>query len=428
MPPENGLAISPAFRALRSHDVHQGLRKVNRHVGLVATELHTTQLVGMAAALGTTVKGQEVVKDAKALKQYAAEQLDITPWAFDGVVNLLDELGFVRRVQRDGAGEITDFFETVPAEFDTLYGNLGEVWAIRTHTEIETSLLEVVNDLSYGPRPVSQLQIDAGVVDRVVSIGRAAMAIETVDLPDGAIAYSPYFAYERPAEVGELLGMLDIDEIRASVEEVRRYQGLPISIGPHSRTLTDLVAGGLIAGPAVELPDGRTESFAVAPYGVAPQLLTVGKALLDKALALIAAVRAGEHFGGATNLRDPVRLLQVLADPTYTIRPHSSARRQYAVLAQRGIVQFHKSGSWYGVQLIDSADNIAAVQLAIELASQGEAIGSKELPYGGGQVLLTEGKYLSPIQAIPAVREGSPLAGRMVERLLRVAMGYEPID
>lgn len=53
--------------ALRAHDVHQGLHDVDRNVGLVGSELETTQLVGMAAALATTVKpgsGRDVVRSA----------------------------------------------------------------------------------------------------------------------------------------------------------------------------------------------------------------------------------------------------------------------------------------------------------------------------------------------------------------------------
>jgi hypothetical protein len=381
----------------------------------------------MAAALATTVKGRDVVKDAQSLRTYASEQLDITPWAFDGVVELLDDVGFVRRIERDAANEISTFFETVPADFDGLYDRLGEVWQNRKHTEIEAGLLGVVDDLSHGPRPVEELPLERDAVTAVLSIGGQAAAIQTVSLATGTVAYSPFFAYERPDDLGELLGRLAISEVRASFEAVRKYQGLPISLGPTKNTLTELVAGGLIAGPGVELPDGRVESFATAPYGLPPQLLTIGKPLLDKAMAILAAVRCGQHFGGATSLRDPVRLLEVLADPTYMLRPHSSHRRQYAILGQRGIVRFEKAGSWYGVQLIDTPDNIAAVQIAIELARHGEAAQSKELHYDG-QALMTEGSYLAPIQAVGPVRAGSPLAGRMVERLLSLAMGYEPIE
>ncbi len=99
---------------LRTHDVHQGLVEspADRATGVLATELDTTQLVGMAAALATWLKGQNVVADAQKLRYVADQQLGISPFVFDAVVGLLEELGFVWQVERPG-GRIRSFNESV---------------------------------------------------------------------------------------------------------------------------------------------------------------------------------------------------------------------------------------------------------------------------------------------------------------------------
>jgi hypothetical protein len=112
-------------------------------VGIVGSELETTQLVGMAAALATAVKGREVVDDAVALKTVAAEQLDIDRFAFNSIVGILEEVDFVRNVRRTG-GSITSFYESVPETFERLYATLGEVWAERAPGELERTLLGTV--------------------------------------------------------------------------------------------------------------------------------------------------------------------------------------------------------------------------------------------------------------------------------------------
>jgi hypothetical protein len=78
----------PDFKAgLRCGDVHAGLRNVDPN-SPGSIPLADTRVIGMAANLASLVRGQDVIEDAEALKTIAAEQLDISPYAFREVVAL----------------------------------------------------------------------------------------------------------------------------------------------------------------------------------------------------------------------------------------------------------------------------------------------------------------------------------------------------
>jgi hypothetical protein len=418
----------PAVYGLRTHDVHQGLHEVDRNTGLVGRELDATQLVGMAAAVATSIKGQDVVANAQDFKTIAAEQLDIDRWAFEPVIDLLAEVDFIRNVQRSKSG--TDsFYESVPEDFERLYATLGDAWEVRRPGELEKALVETVETLSHGPRIVADLDVDRDALEPLLELGRSAEAIRTVKVREEEVVYSPFFAYERPEAIGATLEELDVAEVRDAFGSIRGYQGAPLSTSPTKDVLTGLVSAGLMAGPALEAPDGRIETFAVAPYGLPPSLRTIRRPVLDKALAIVAAIRMGEHFGGVTSLYAPIALLRRLQDPWYTTKRHSSTKRQYAVLHRLGIVRFAGSGDRYGIQLIDNPDNQEAVELAINLLAHGEATTAKEPTIKVQEVLLQGGSYRYPIQSTARARKsGRGLPPSLVERIFESAMGRQPIE
>lgn len=414
---------------LRAHDVHTGIdsAQVDRTSGLIARDLHVTQQVGMAGALATAVKGLEIVSDVPALRTIAGEQIDIPPLVFDSVVETLAEIDFVRNVRR-AHGAVVSFYENIPEDFDRLYERLGEVWEQREPGEIESALLYTVDDLSMGPRSVAELDVDPSALESVLALGEAAEAIRVAPVGGRNVAYSPFFAYENPEAVEVALSTADIDAVRGSVEAVRRYQGLPVSTSTDVETLTGLVGAGLVAGPSVLRPDGTTEAFAVAPYGVGRELLTTRKPVLDKALAILAAVRMGEHFGGVTSLFAPIALLRALREGR-VVGPHSSSRRQYAVLHRLSIVRFIGSPNGRtSIQLVDTADNREAVDLAVELMSHGEAMESRESRVTPSQLLLPRGRYVPPVRAIRPARRRYVFPDIVLEELQESLLRARPAD
>jgi hypothetical protein len=414
--------LDPADSALRAHDVHVGLHDVDRNSGLLATELEATQVIGMAAAVAAWIKGHDVIADAQALKVVAADQLDVNSFAFDRVIDLLAELDFVRNVQKSGH-RITSFFESVPEDYKRMYGDLGAAWSDQDPTETETSVLAVVDELSDGPKPVDELDVDPTVRSDVMAIGEQAEAIQIVRVNDRAIAYSPFFSYEQPEAIGKVLETVDVERVAAAFAAVKGFQGTPVSLSANGQVINGLVAAGLMAGPSLERPDKSTELFAVAPYGLGPDLRSYQRPILENALAVLAAVRLGQHFGGMTNLRSPAALLHALLQPERVVAWHSSTSRQYGALHSLGIVRFVSQPRMSGIQLIDTKDNVAAVRLAIDLLGVGEAADTKGTAALVEQTLITPGHYRPQIQGIRPAKRRVGIAPDELAAIVDAAMG-----
>jgi hypothetical protein len=124
------MKVQPGFKSLRAHDVHQGLQaaQIDRSSGLVGEELEATQLVGMAAALATGIKGIDFIADAVELKKIASQQYDIPTLEFPRVVELLEEADMVRRVERGTGKQIKSFYENVHEDFDRVYDSRDEIY------------------------------------------------------------------------------------------------------------------------------------------------------------------------------------------------------------------------------------------------------------------------------------------------------------
>jgi hypothetical protein len=416
------MTLNRAAAALRTHDIHQGLHEVDRNSALIATELEATQLVGMSAAVAAWVKGHDVIDDAQALRVVAADQLDVDAFAFDSVIQLLEELDFVRNVQRSGR-RITSFYETVPEDYSRMYGQLGEAWEMQGPTEVEKGLVTLVDKLSSGPCPIDDVDLDPTARESVMTIGQEAEAIQTVAVGRRTILYSPFFAYEKPEAIGDVLAALDVERVSAAFGGVKGFQGTPISISPVGEVLNGLVAGGLMAGPSLERPDGSRELFAVAPYGLGPDVLTFKRPILEKALAILAAVRMGQHFGGMTNLHSPAALLHALLQPDRVVAWHSSTTRQYAVLQRLGVVRFVTAGGRSGIQLVDTDDNVAAMKVAIDLLGAGEATATRGTTSLIERALITPGHYRPQIQGIRPAKRRVRIAAEDLAAIVDAAMG-----
>jgi hypothetical protein len=398
--------------------------EIDRTSGVVAEELEITQLVGMAAALATGIKGIDYVADAGELKRVASQQYDIPPLAFERVLKVLEELDFVRRVERDGS-RIQTFYETVPEDFDRLYDRLDDVYRDQRPTELDDSLLATVESLSMGPLPLEKIDVDPGLRPRLLIVGDAAEAVKVVTVEDTEVAYSPYFAYENPEEMGSLLARIDVERVRQSFETVRRHQGKPVLDDPGGDVLRGLIGAGLMAGPHVRDPNGEIRMFAMAPYGLPRNLLTVEKSLLDKAMAILAALRMGQTWGGATPILFPAAILRALLGGGWIAR-HSSTERQYSVLNQLGIVQFDDDTSRKSMRLIDTADNRRAVNVALDLLRHGEAMAVKETNITNFMLPDPAGNYRSPIQTIKPARRRTPAAPKVIADLIALAGGWKP--
>lgn len=416
----------PDFKAgLRCHDVHAGLRNVDPNSATLAP-LSDTRMVGMAASLASLVRGQDVVSDAEALKTIVAEQLDINPYAFGPVVETLERAGMVDDVKRRGQ-KILSFTESVPFH-QSLYDRLGESWRDDEPSQLEQEMLAVVDRLATSPVPAEELEhdlgLDRGDVPRLLEVGKASELIKGVTLIDGEVLYSPFFGFENPELLASLLETHGSGRVAEDLAAVRSHQGLPLDDSAHP-ALADAISRGLVLAPSVTTPTGREQPFAALPYLPDRSLLTVRKAVLEKALAVLACVRCGEHFGGATKTLYPARVLTALLDPNrnHQLSPHSSHKRQYQMLYRMQIVDFVPSGNWVSPKLIVTEDNLEAVRLARDLLTYGEPLEDRAGDDQARGLLSLKSPYQTPLQTVSRRRDQKTISDKEYRTLMDAAMG-----
>ncbi|WP_199179524.1 hypothetical protein [Mycolicibacterium goodii] len=416
----------PDFKAgLRCGDVHAGLRNVDPN-SPGSIPLADTRVIGMAANLASLVRGQDIITDAEALKTIAAEQLDISPYAFRDVVDTLERAGLVDDVQRSGS-KVVSFTETVPF-YEDLYDRLGGTWRSGTPSQFEQEMIAVVERLATSPVPAEELEdelgLDRGDIPRLLDIGYASELVKRIDIIDGPVLYSPFYGFENPELLASLLQDHGSGRFAEDLEAVRAHQGLPLDEQQYP-ALADAIARGFIIAPSVRTPDGRDQPFAAVPYLPDTSLFTVRKPVLDKALAVLACVRCGQHFGGATSTRSPAAVLTALLDPNrgHRLRPHGSHQRQYQLLFRMQIVDFVPSGNWVRPQLITTEDNLAAVQLALDLLTFGEPLHGRVGDDEARGLLSSTSTYDAPVQTVARRRNQKTLSDAEYRSILDAAMG-----
>jgi hypothetical protein len=421
-------------QGLRCQDVHSGLRNVDPNSASL-TPLADTRIIGMAATVAGLVRGRDVVQDAQALRMVAAEQLDVDPLAFNEVVKVLEAVDFVQGVKEQG-GKISSFTETVPY-YDDLYASLGRSWSDRQPTELEQQMLTLVDRLAIAPVPFEDLEsamdLDHGDMPHLLDVGKQAGLVHSIRTVDGDLAYSPFFGFEQPALLADLVTEHGTDRLAQEFEAVRASQGLPVTMSAFP-LLTDAVARGLVMAPSVRLPNGTDQPFAALPYLADRKLLTARKPVLDKALAVLACLRCAEQYGGYNNL-SPAGLVAVigkLLDPNRGwLNPHGSHERQYQLMHRAGLIVFgpdtRPGGNWKVPRFVDTVDNREALALARDLITHGEPLANRVDDAAARQALQAGTGYLAPLQTMARSRDKIVPSPKHWAKVFEAAMGTAPL-
>lgn len=400
--------LAKADIGLRCHDVHHGLTNVDPRSAHVA-KLKTTRVVGMAANLAVNLRGMDVIESGEALEQIAAEELGVESLVFSDVVELLEEADMVA-VRRPGRSGFK-IEEKIPYHQD-LYEVLGQIWENKRPLDIEHETIALTNALALAPRELDRVQAEIPKQDlkTILAVGEATQLMKELRLSDGTtLLYSPFFVFENPDVLKEIFEGHAVADVRQIVAAIRGEQGMLVDFG--NPVLQDMVARGLLMAPTIHGAGGNA-SFAFLPYAVEPEYRGVKKAVLDKAIQILACVRYGEHRGVKTKINNPAAVLTALSNPArnFTIEAHSEHKRQYQTLYRLQIVDFVPSGNWVKVRLLDTEDNKKAVELALDLLRHGEQLSERGGLNDAAKRFLTAGdRYENPLKTIRDRKGGTHL-------------------
>ncbi|OWU66038.1 MAG: hypothetical protein CBB60_001605 [Armatimonadetes bacterium Cent15-Ar3] len=369
--------MTDSLLGLRAQDVESGLQALEQLPTFLSSEFKKSFLSGKAARLATHISGAEVFEadDIQRL-ELVAGTLGIDPLLLPQVLDVMEEMEFVS--VRSSGRVIKQVRETIP-QYGNLYAQVGAHLRSQEPGEVEMAAIATFASLVETPTfnsaglPMSALDAKYRVPVSEVADAAGLIRTSSVDL-DRQITFSPQYWDENVTKTAELLEVYGDGEFKEVYSKVRTYPGTPIlNLEPDERSLLEqLAAEGLFPSPDVKGLRG-THQFAFLPYNKFDEPAAIQSKLIEKVRALIACVRYGQYYGSASKILYPAAILRTLRDKK-SLSPHSDHYSQYRLLYDLGIVRVERVSSAsdrFIPTLIDTPDNIRALDVAISMISSG---------------------------------------------------------
>ncbi len=379
------MPVEKKIAASRLQEINEGLCGIGS--GIVETHFRKSKRFGAAARICSLIRGRNVIQDYNLLVS-AGGELGIFADLLEKALEELQDIGYV--TLHRGGGEIKKIEERIPL-LGSRFEALGEKWLHSRPSEYEKLNVEMLDDLLIAPIRERELvkKYNLATEDMAVikDVGESAAYLRTYKSPkDGStIVYSPLYSDENPEKMIDFFDKHKDSDVSKLFKSIRDYQGKPVD-QISELVLREAILSGCLPAPSVDSTGGKRH-FAFTPLpGVGP----LEKSLLEKARAIVACVRYGEHFAGITRIKYPLLILEKLRR-NKTIGPHSESFRQYALLVKLGVGRLaksvHYSGRWV-FHLIDTDENLRALDLAIQYLTVGEVTKSDAREQQARQLLL----------------------------------------
>lgn len=381
------MPLSRYSAGLRVLDIEHGLRAV-QPTGIIEAEFANTLLLGKAANLALHLRGLNVVP-YNGLR-YVAGEVGVRATELQTVLRELEEIGWVRLV---GTGSIIKRVEVLVPSLRAGFDTIGERWKQGGPSEIEQASVTILAETIARPIDFADLERTHGLsgdVSRVVlEVGETGTYLKQHRLDDGGrILYSPLYGDNNPEKAHALVKKYGDQLITQLVDKVDGTQGIPHKHLPEDPLLREAILAGLVLAPSV-----REERFLFTPQqGTAPEETVV----LDKARAILACVRYGQHFAGITRIFSPRAIIEKLVDKK-RLAPHSEHAEQYGLLVKKGVGNVERVGNRWQFSIIDTDDNMKALQTARDLLDTGTGVSQTVDDSIRLQVLNPPGSYHTPV-------------------------------
>jgi hypothetical protein len=365
--------------------------------GRQVAEFDLLVLIGMAVHLAINLRGVPAVS-YELLRQIALHLLHIPPTSLPLVVEILGEAEFA---QIDKCGStIRSIVPTVPY-FEDLFDTIGEIVEDRRLSEHEQMTIELVSRLRRSPVVSETLYQDTGArkefVDRVVDLGAEGGYLIKRRARGRNVVLSPLYFPDNPEAFADLVAAAGSNPVGRVLSLLKENQGWPLtvieqqqSIGANKLTphevaiVTTLAQEGFAPPPTITTSHAGSNHFLFGPRPGPTKLPPTKRPIYEAAMALVAAVRQGQLLPRAHRIRSPRALLRALRDRKW-LNANTEAVEQYRELVVTfGLGRLVPTrGSFYRFELIDTPDNMQALEMAIRLVD-----GSDQTPVQDGDVTL----------------------------------------
>ncbi|HZO75804.1 MAG TPA: hypothetical protein VFB60_26625 [Ktedonobacteraceae bacterium] len=369
--------MSKSSMGMRAQEFHEGL-KDTINFPLKDMYMEKTLLVGKAATLATHLKGRDYIEDYQTLKGLAS-QLGISGIELRHVLRELEEIDFA--TVREANSQIKRVELRIP-ELRNGYEDLGERWIQLCPSEIEQASIEALETVAAFPQHEANLKNSLGLsgadFNKVLMIANSGLLIDQYKNENEVILYSPLTVEEKPAALLTLAQQFPEDRIILALGGVQRYQGVPMEqlIGTDKEFATQAMRLGALC--PVQVTAGATgRTFLFTPRG---GLAREERIILEKARAILACVRYGEHYASTRKIIYPELILETLRERKRFKYPRPDFPEQYGLLViqQIGTVEPDRwRPGFYHFSLIDTPENMRALDIAIDLLKLGRISASK---------------------------------------------------
>jgi len=312
------------------------------------------------------------------------------------ILPIYEELGWVD-VKRTG-GRIDTISEHIPPTEDVL-STLGKIWQEQQPTPVDEASVRSLAELSKRPYSREAIVSDFGfkpeVFDATFDYGEQAKYLgEFVSEELGTdTVWTPLYWMGNMEEVEKFLKKQSEPQyvtIGSLVDKFKAHAGMPDDrIEGNVKTL---VNSGIAHGffPSVVVKDRKSVIHEYI-FAASPQFEVDTKGdVFEKARMIVSCIRHGQHHAEVSRIRHPTAILWAMK--TNTMDPHPYADIQYAILVLHGIVTLQETTNRYQkafkVEWVDTPENNLAYEIALQLLSGVETIGSSKEDLEAQKILV----------------------------------------
>lgn len=404
---------SNQVKAEFAHDLQVGLARAS------VPEFAHLPLIGMAGKLALNIRGLGEIR-AEVLRPVADHYFDIPALTLQPVLEILAEVGYVQLVTTGKT--LNSIIPNVP-HFSSVYGGLGDYVGTISLNEHEEVAIAVLNELKSKPEKRDTLIGRLGAPKQVFA--RVELITQTggLVLPKRArgqdVLVSPFYFADSLDALASHAAAGGARGVQRVLDLLKKAQGWPLSLiissgeingtkltASELQLLREMVADGVLRPPSLRNTASNTdEHFVFTPMPGGRAMDGAAREIYERTMAIVAAVRKGQLLPSKFAIRSPVRLLETLRD-NKKIRASTEAALQYTNLVTLRIGRLVSTGSsgWHQFHLIETPENIQAVNDAIKIFQTGEPL-SAGVSEDARIALQRDESYVQSILASTALRQ-----------------------
>ncbi|MBW4493230.1 MAG: hypothetical protein KME26_09120 [Oscillatoria princeps RMCB-10] len=385
--------------ALRAQDFHEALKETTAF-GPTAVHFRKTLLIGKVATLAMHFKGLPYIQYGDSLL-YAAAELGIRDLELPAVLRELEVVDFVRVIK---SGDDIKRVDIRVPEFRDGYEELSNRWTELKPTETEQAGILTLNQLLTLPgkeSDLAKLGLDSTELSILKDVMEAGQLLRTQAVSGDRFIYSPLAVDANPIAYLEWANKYS-DSVAKLLETLTANQGFPLSsfLNSDSPVVSDAILTGVVMPVIIQGSTGKQEFIFAPRGGLQPEERTI----MEKARSILASVRYGQNFAAGRPINYPRAILRKLRDNKRFGKGHPDLHTQYSLLTEKLIGRPVKEGFGWNFEIIDTPENMKALDIAIDMLEIGESPTVK-LNIEAQKALLSPHGYLGPTSARPRLAQ-----------------------